>query len=78
VEFWDAIFYGVAQFAGATAGMVIASSLLLGAPGNPAIRYAATLPGMYVAGVPFIAEVAISFALMLTVLFASNHTVLSR
>ena len=44
VEFWDAIFYGVVQFAGATAGVVIASSLLLGAPGNPAIRYAATPP----------------------------------
>jgi len=78
VEFWDAIFYGVAQFAGATAGVVIASSLLLGAPGSPEIRYAATLPGMYGAGVAFIAEVAISFVLMSTVLFASNHTVLSH
>jgi aquaporin Z len=78
VEFWDAIFYGVAQFAGAIAGVVIASSLLLGAPGNPTIRYAATLPGVYGAGVAFIAEVVISFALMLTVLFASNHNVLSR
>ncbi|HKW35980.1 MAG TPA: aquaporin [Candidatus Acidoferrum sp.] len=78
VEFWDAIFYGVAQFAGATAGVAIASALLLGAPGNPTIRYAATLPGLYGAGVAFIAEVAISCALMLTVLFASNHTVLCR
>src|SRR5215831_13332492 len=78
VEFWDAIFYGVAQFAGATAGVVIASSLLWNAPGNPAIRYAATLPGMYGASVAFIAEMTISFALMLTILFASNHTVLSR
>jgi len=33
---------------------------------------------MYGSGVAFIAEVAISFALMLTVLFASNHAVLSR
>jgi len=32
----------------------------------------------YVRGVAFIAEVAISFALMLTVLFASNHDLLSR
>jgi aquaporin Z len=30
MEFWDAIFYGVAQFAGATAGVAIASALLLG------------------------------------------------
>jgi aquaporin Z len=78
VKFWDAIFYGAAQFAGATAGVAIASSLLLGAPGNPAIRYAATLPGVYGVGVAFVAEVAISFALMLIVLLASNHTTLSR
>src|SRR5262249_7271073 len=78
VEFWDAIFYGVAQFAGAPAGVVIASSLLLGAPANPAIRYAATFPGTQGAGVAFIAEVAISFVLMLTVLFATNNTLLSR
>lgn len=78
VQFWDAIFYGVAQFAGATAGVAIATALLLGAPGHPTIHYAATLPGMYGSGVAFIAEVAISFALMLTVLFTSNHNLLSR
>jgi glycerol uptake facilitator-like aquaporin len=44
MEFWDAIFYGVVQFAGATAGVVIATFLLLDAPENPVIRYAATLP----------------------------------
>jgi aquaporin Z len=78
VEFWDAFFYGVAQFAGATAGVVIATLLLVGAPGNPTIRYAATLPGVYGPGVAFIAEVAISCALMLIVLFTSNHKLLSR
>ena len=78
VEFRDAIFYGVAQFAGATAGVIIATFLLLGAPGDPTIRYAATLPGIYGAGLAFIAEVVISFALMLTILFASNHNSLSR
>jgi aquaporin Z len=78
VKLWDAIFYGVAQFAGATAGVVLATSLLHGAPGNPTIRYAATLPGRYGAGVAFIAEVVISFVLMFTVLFASNHNLLSR
>src|SRR5262249_51640636 len=78
IELWDAIFYGVAQFAGATAGVVIATVLLLGAPGNPTIRYAATLPGIYGVGVAFTAEVAISFVLMLTVLLSSNHNLLSR
>ena len=78
MEFWDAIFYGVAQFAGATAGVAIAGALLLGAPGNSTIRYAATLPGMYGPGVAFIAEVTISFALMLTVLFTSSNNLFSR
>jgi len=78
IELWDALFYGVAQFAGATAGVVIATVLLLGAPGNPTIRYAATLPGIYGVGVAFTAEVVISFVLMLTVLLSSNHNLLSR
>jgi aquaporin Z len=78
MEFWDAIFYGVGQFVGATAGVAIASALLLGAPANSMIHFAATRPGMYGPGVAFIAEVAISFALMLTVLFTSSNNLLSR
>ena len=78
MEFWDATFYAVAQFAGATAGVVVGTFLLLGAPGNSAIRYGATLPGIYGSGVAFIAEAAISFTLMFTILIASNHNALSR
>lgn len=78
VEFWDAIFYAAAQFVGACAGVVTATFLLLGAPGNSNVRYAATLPGTYGIGVAFIAETAISFSLMLTVLFTSCHNSLSR
>lgn len=78
VKLWDAIFYGVAQFVGATAGVIIATLLLLGAPGDSTVRYAATLPGMYGTDVALIAEVAISCVLMLTVLFVSNHKKLSR
>lgn len=58
--------------------MALATVLLLGAPSNPTIRYGATLPGRYGVGAVFVAEVAISFALMFTVLFASNHSALSR
>lgn len=78
LEFWDTIFYAVAQFAGAAAGVAFASLLLAGALGDPAIRYAATLPGMYGPSATFAAEITISCALMLTVLFASNHKRLSR
>jgi len=77
VRLWDAIFYGLAQFVGATAGVALATAVLRGAPGSSTVRYAATLPGMYGPSVAFIAELAISFTLMLTVLFASNHNLLS-
>jgi aquaporin Z len=78
VELWDALFYGVAQFAGATTGVLTATIVLRGAPGNQTVHYAATLPGIYGVGVAFAAEVVISFVLMLTVLVASNHKLLSR
>lgn len=76
---WDALFYVVAQFVGGVSGVVIAV-LLLGSMrvADPSVNYVATLPGE--AGQPwaFAAEVAISFGLMLTVLFVSNHRRLNR
>ena len=78
VQLWDAIFYGVAQFSGATLGVVLAALLLLGAPAHPTIHFAATLPGRYGLATAFLAEIAISCALMLTVLFSTNHDALSR
>jgi aquaporin Z len=78
VEFWDALFYGAAQFFGATGGVAIATYVLRGAPGHESVRYAVTLPGRYGNGAAFVAELAISFSLMATVLFTSNHEILSR
>ena len=78
VEFWDALFYGAAQFFGATSGVAIATYILRGAPGHESVRYAVTLPGRYGDGVAFVAELAISFSLMLTVLFVSNHDNFAR
>jgi len=77
VEPWDAVLYGAAQLLGAVAGVALASIVLQGAPAHHAVRYAATLPGMYGVTVAFLAEIAISFILMSAVLFASNHEVLS-
>jgi aquaporin Z len=78
VNFWDALFYGAAQFVGATSGVAIATFILRGAPGHESVRYAVTLPGRYGNGVAFVAELAISFSLMATVLFTSNHENLAR
>ena len=75
---WDALFYGVAQFSGATSGVAFATLLLGGAAGDDTVRYAVTAPGVYGAAVAFAAELAISFILMITVLLVTNHERLSR
>jgi aquaporin Z len=73
VDFWDAWLYVIAQFLGAIAGVTLARYVLRGALGNYAVRYAVTVPGVYGRTVAFVAECAISFFLMITVLFATNH-----
>src|SRR5262249_7763029 len=78
VAFWDALFYGGGQFLGAISGVAIATYVLRGAPGNAAVRYAVTVPGVYGIAAAFVAELTISFILMTTVLFVSSHETLAR
>ena len=78
VRLWDALFYATAQFSGAISGTAIARYVLRGAPGNHAVRYAVTAPGVYGRAAAFVAELAISFILMITVLFVSNRETLAR
>jgi aquaporin Z len=77
VEFWDAWFYVIAQFLGAISGVCLARFALLGALSNHAVRYAVTVPGRYGSAVAFAAEFAISFILMITVLFSTNDKTLA-
>ena len=77
VKPWDAFFYCIAQLSGAVAGVALASLLLRGAPAHNAVRYAATMPGIYGDGIAFVAELVISFLLMSAILFASNHQILA-
>jgi aquaporin Z len=73
VEFWDTWFYVIAQFLGAIGGVALARYALRGALANDAVRYAVTVPGIYGSAVAFVAELTISFILMITVLFATNR-----
>jgi aquaporin Z len=75
---WDVLFYAAARFSGAIGGVAIAISILLGAPGNGAIRYAVTVPGVYGNAGAFIAEMTISFILLMTILLVSNRATLAR
>jgi aquaporin Z len=73
----DAVFYVVAQFAGAIAGVFVAD-ILIGPPlRDSATNYAITAPG---GGAPraFAAEFLISALLMATVLVVSNKRAIAR
>jgi hypothetical protein len=78
VESWDTLFYTAAQFSGATCGVAAATNLLRGTPGNSAVRYAVTVPGVYGDAGAFIGELTISFVLMITILFLTNNKKLAR
>ena len=74
----DALFYAIAQFFGGVAGVVISSLCLGMAVSDRAVKFAVTQPGPAGWKVAFLAEVAISFVLVLTVLTVSNHKNLTR
>jgi aquaporin Z len=78
VKNWDAVFYIIAQFAGAIVGVLVVSLFVHEALSHPKVHYAATLPGMSGMIVAFIAEFAIAFVLMSVVLRVSNTPHLAR
>jgi aquaporin Z len=78
VKKWDAIFYIVAQFIGAIAGVFTVTLFVRESLSHPAVNYAATLPGMQGMIVAFIAEFVIAFVLMSVVLRVSNTPRIAR
>lgn len=74
----DAIFYIGAQFIGAAVGVLLASLFFMKELADPAVQYVATVPGKYGVPVAFIAEVVITFVLMISILHLSNHKSLGR
>jgi aquaporin Z len=75
---WDAVFYIVAQFVGGTLGVLVVLAALGDAFAEPPVLYVATLPGARGVWVALLAELAISFAMMTTILRASNSQQLMR
>ena len=78
VAAWDAVFYIVAQFVGGTLGVLVVLALLGNAFAEPPVRYVTTLPGMRGVWVALLAELAISFAMMTTILRTSNSQPLMK
>jgi aquaporin Z len=65
--------YVAAQFTGSVLGMMLAFALLGSLLSNTSVHFVATRPGPAGSAVAFMAEAIISFLLMMTVLFVSNH-----
>lgn len=75
---WDAAFYVMAQFAGGVAGMALVAAFAKKMLAHPDVNYAVTVPGMNGVGTAFVAEVLISFMLILVVLVVSNDNRVAR
>jgi aquaporin Z len=74
----DALAYILAQLTGGVLGMAIAALLLAPWIADPHVNYVITAPGAAGDTAAFVAEAAISFLLMLTVLTVSNQPALAR
>jgi aquaporin Z len=74
VRGWDALFYVVAQFAGAVAGVAFAAAFIGPPLAHAAVRYVVTVPGMAGSLPAFTAEITISALLMLAILTVSNSS----
>jgi aquaporin Z len=74
----DAACYVLAQFAGAAAGVAVASAALGMAVGHPAVNYVATVPGASGLWPAWAGEFASAFILMFTVLAANKAPRLMR
>lgn len=77
VEGIDACSYVMAQFVGGLIGLLFAAMAIGMAIEHPTVNYVVTVPGFDGAGIAFVAEVCISFGLMLIVLIVSNQTKLN-
>lgn len=78
IQRWDAVFYGLAQFAGGVLGVLLTAAVLRAPVADPSVNYVVTVPGDRGELAAFAAEAAISFLLLLVVLAVSNTKRLSR
>jgi aquaporin Z len=74
----DAAFYILAQFFGASLGVLLSSLVLGKLLADGAVNYVVTLPGNEDVGTALLSEVIISFFMMMLVLVSSNTAKLAR
>ena len=74
----DTGLYVLAQFVGGTLGVFLSGAVLRQVLANPAVNYVVTVPSTKGVAIAFLAELGISFGLMLIVLWSSNSARLHR
>jgi aquaporin Z len=74
----DAGFYIAAQFIGAVLGVLLFAAVLPSWASAPQVKYIVTAPGIWGQVGAFVAELSITFAMMLLVLESSNRAALKR
>ena len=74
----DAFFYVAAQLVGGVCGVMTIALVSRGLLADPAVNYVVTIPGAAGAPIAFVAELAISLALMSVVLAVSNAPRIAR
>lgn len=74
----DAFFYVIFQFTGGVLGVLLAWLVLGNRLEHAAVNFVVTMPGSYGITLAFVAEFAIAFILMSTILFASNSAKAAR
>lgn len=75
---WDAVFYMVAQFVGGLGGVLLTAAVLGSYLADSSVNYVVTIPGPTGSGIAFLAELVISFALMMAVLVTTNSQRMGR
>jgi aquaporin Z len=75
---WDAVFFIAAQSVGGILGVLVVAAVLGSAFTDAPVSYAATMPGPAGPWIAFIAELAISGALMFVILTLSGSARLAR
>jgi aquaporin Z len=74
----DAAWYVAAQIAGGLLGVIVTLSVLGRRLADPPVSTVVTIPGPWGTGAAFLAEAAITYALMLVILLATNHARFAR
>ncbi len=73
IEAFDAVFYIIAQFIGGVIGVLLTAAVLGNLLAAPSVNYVVTVPGSSGPTVAFVAEIAITFILMIVILHVSNN-----